>query len=96
MDNYDNQIGFFLFCTDDKKGQWQALEGLGAVCFNNGQMSRCINYLKLALAALAASSDNPHAQERIIGKLTDALQFQLDKSSANDDHNNMKPPSVSN
>ena len=69
------------------------MEGLGAVSFNNNSIDRAIKYFKAALATLAASGEaNPQAQERIVGKLTDALQFQLEKGGANDARHFKEPP----
>ena len=36
----------------DKKGQWQAMEGLGSVCFNQGKTNKAVVYFKLALRIL--------------------------------------------
>ena len=52
----------------DGHGQWQALEGLGAVAFHQGQMNKAIKYFKLALSTMSSTEQNPAAQERIVGR----------------------------
>lgn len=44
----------------DKRGQWQALEGLGAVSFNQGNIDKAEAYFKVALRMLAESSEPNH------------------------------------
>ena len=74
-------LGHCCLCPiDDKHAQWQALEGQSAAAFNQGRVTKAIKHFKQALSTLAASGeDNPAAQERIVGKLSDALQCQLAK-----------------
>ncbi len=64
----------------DVHGQWQAMEGMGAVFFNQGQVNRAIKYFKLALSTLVTAEQNSTAQERILAKLTDAMQCQVNGS----------------
>ena len=63
--------------TGDHHAQWQAMEGLGAVSFNEGNVKRAVKYFKAALATLSSTEKNVEAQERLVAKLTDALQCQL-------------------
>ena len=56
-------------------GQWQALEGLGAVAFNEGTFGRAVKHFKSALAVLSGTEKNAAAQERIVAKLTDSIHF---------------------
>ena len=51
------------------------MEGLGAVAFNDNQFSRAVRYFKMALAVLSTSEQNALAQERIVQKLSDSIQF---------------------
>lgn len=44
----------------DKRGQWQASEGLGAVYFNQGAVDKAIAYFQLTLKMLADSSQDNH------------------------------------
>lgn len=59
----------------DRHGQWQALEGLGAVSFLNNQIDKAARYFQQALGVLAATEQNHEAQDRIVGKLKDVLRF---------------------
>ncbi|XP_033749635.1 uncharacterized protein LOC117334243 isoform X4 [Pecten maximus] len=67
--------------TGDTRTQWQVLEGLGAVAFNNGNLPRAIDCFKRALAVITASESNTTVQDRIVGKLTNALQEQIIRKS---------------
>ncbi|XP_074651471.1 uncharacterized protein LOC141906154 [Tubulanus polymorphus] len=63
--------------SGDFKSQWQSLEGLGAVAFNRGNIDKSIAYFKQALGVMAKGKHDNIAQDRIVTKLTDALQHKV-------------------
>ena len=71
-----------LVSAGDEHGQWQALEGLGAVAFNEGFHDKAAKYFREALATLSKTEDNASARERIINKLSDALGSEANSETS--------------
>ncbi|XP_061198246.1 tetratricopeptide repeat protein 24-like isoform X2 [Saccostrea echinata] len=69
--------------SGDKRTQWQVSEGLGAVAFNQNNIKKAVEYFQKALTLVASSEpSNTVAQNRIVAKITLALQTQVQKESA--------------
>ncbi|XP_014661872.1 PREDICTED: tetratricopeptide repeat protein 24-like [Priapulus caudatus] len=64
----------------DKHSQWQAYEGLGSVNLHQNRPGKAAQFFKMALNIISTAEHNTTAQSRIVGKLTDALQCQLQQN----------------
>ena len=70
-----------MFNVDDRKLEYQALEGLSAVAFQQQKYERSRDYLKSALIAVSADSSGQSsaAQQRIFNKLESVMQTKLNQ-----------------
>ncbi|KAH9499254.1 hypothetical protein Btru_003536 [Bulinus truncatus] len=68
----------------DKKSEWQSLESLGAVAYHEGSPKKAKEYYKQALTVFLGSSEagDRNIQDRILGKLTNILKLQIEKSAS--------------
>lgn len=73
--------------SDDKHSQWQILEGLAVVTFIRGNIDKSIKVFKEALAAFSCADEvNSGAQERLVAKLTKALEAKVMVNTNPDAH----------
>lgn len=64
--------------SNDKRGLWQAYEGLAAVSFLGQDYDKAVEYYKLALSVLSTTGEEEtEHNNRIVNKLTNALECQL-------------------
>lgn len=64
--------------SNDKRGLWQAYEGLAAVSFLGKEYNEAVEYYKLALSVLSTAGEvDPEHNIRIVSKLANALECQL-------------------
>ncbi|XP_063054724.1 tetratricopeptide repeat protein 24 [Engraulis encrasicolus] len=87
--------------TDDCMGQWQACEGLGEIRLQHREPDRATVYYKQALGMLSKCKDSDGAvQERLVNKLSEALQLKLSlqqrapppRRGGPPDHNHRRQP----
>lgn len=68
----------------DFRGQWQAYEGLSAIHFHKKDYEKAVDCLKTALAVLPRCGVSiGDIQERIVAKLSNALEYQLNVKQTN-------------
>ena len=64
--------------SNDKRGLWQAYEGLAAVSFLGQDYEKAVEYYKLALSVLSTTGEvEVEHNNRIVSKLANALECQL-------------------
>ena len=64
--------------SSDKKGLWQAYEGLAAVSFLRQDYDRAVEHYKLALSVLSTTGETDlEHNNRIVSKLANALECQV-------------------
>lgn len=64
--------------SNDKRGLWQAYEGLAAVSFLGQDYDKAVEYYKLALSVLSTTGEvDIEHNSRIVSKLANALECQL-------------------
>lgn len=87
LKDYDNAIMSFQHALQaakdcgDKKSQCLSLEGLAAIHFRVEDYDKSINYYKDALSLVSSSSLGNEHSDRIVEKLSDAIQMQVDEQS---------------
>ncbi|GFO36186.1 tetratricopeptide repeat protein 24-like [Plakobranchus ocellatus] len=66
----------------DKKSEWQSLEAMGSVAYNQGDLRKAQEYYKQSLATVGVSEDtaDKDVQDRILTKLTQIIHSQAQKS----------------
>ncbi|XP_005100422.1 uncharacterized protein LOC101852699 isoform X2 [Aplysia californica] len=74
----------------DRKTEWQSLESLGAVAYNDKAFNRAQTYYRDALTAFAQSPEaaSVETQERILSKLKEIIQQQIPKAPQKIDGSN--------
>ena len=83
VDKYDESITAFQHAiqgakdSGDRESQCLATEGVAAVWFRIKQYQRAVSSYKQALQLIPKSNKDSPAADRIVEKLTDAIQFQL-------------------
>ena len=79
--------------TGDRKTEYQALEGLSGVVYQQKNYGRCVEYLQKALVAVPADdADSAASQQRLFNKLDSVIQLQFQLNCQQ--HHHHQPPLV--
>lgn len=100
LKDYENAVMTFKHTlraakdSGDKNSQCLSTEGLAAVYFRMGAYSKSVMAYKEALNLISQTGDNSGRSERIVSKLSDAIQFELESKQDRSKHQEDDSPTT--